>query len=132
MGIELAEAKHFKPGDFIMINDVPCRVFDNMKSAPGKHGHLKCRIIAQGIFDGRKREEFAPGDGKLGKPSIDKRQAQVLSVDDKTAQLMDIETFENFDAQIPSELSGKVQPGINVEYWVIADTTKAIMEVKSG
>ena len=130
MGIELTEAKHFKKGDFIMVEGIPCRVNDNMKSAPGKHGHLKCRIIATGIFDGRKREAHAPGDGKLEKPSIDKREAQVLSVAGTTAQVMDTETFETFDSQIPAELQGKVTEGGNVEYWIIAEATKAIMEVK--
>ena len=91
---------------------------------------LVSRIIAASIFDGRKKEAHAPGHDKLEQPSIDKREAQVLSVSGSTAQLMDTLSFETFDAQIPSELQGKVSDGGNVEYWVIADETKAIMEVK--
>lgn len=130
MEVEQVEAKHFKRGDYIVIDDAPCRVTDNAKSAPGKHGHLKCKIAAVGIIDGKTRMEFKPGDAKLGSPRIDKRDAQVLAVSGNTATVMDTETFEQFDAGIPEEMQGKVADGSTVEYWNIGGVIKAIMATK--
>lgn len=128
MSVEQVEAKHFKRGNFIMIDEVACRVLDNSKSAPGKHGHLKCKIEATGLLDGKKRMIMKPGEAKIPCPLIDKRAAQVLSLNGKTAQLMDMVTYETFDTQIPDDVTGVTEGG-EVEYWVIA-RTKVIRAVK--
>ena len=121
MSIEQVEAKHFKKGNYIMVDDIPCRVVDNSKSAPGKHGHLKCKIEAIGLMDGKKRMIMKPGESKIPSPIIDKRAAQVLTINGKTAQLMDMVTYDTFDTQIPDDVSGVAEGG-EVEYWVIAGT----------
>lgn len=121
MSIEQVEAKHFKKGNYIMVDDIPCRVVDNAKSAPGKHGHLKCKIEAIGLLDGKKRMVMKPGESKIPSPIIDKRAAQVLTINGKTAQLMDMVTYETFDTQIPDDVTGVAEGG-EVEYWVIAGT----------
>ncbi|MCK4550466.1 MAG: translation initiation factor IF-5A [Candidatus Aenigmarchaeota archaeon] len=128
MSVEQVEAKHFKRGNFIMVDDVACRVLDNSKSAPGKHGHLKCKIEATGLLDGKKRMIMKPGEAKIPCPIIDKRAAQVLSLSGKTAQLMDMVTYDTFDTQIPDDVTGVTEGG-EVEYWVIAGT-KVIRAVK--
>ncbi len=128
MSVEQVEAKHFKRGNFIMVDDVACRVLDNSKSAPGKHGHLKCKIEATGLLDGKKRMIMKPGEAKIPCPIIDKRAAQVLSLSGKTAQLMDMVTYDTFDTQIPEDVAGVTEGG-EVEYWVIAGT-KVIRAVK--
>lgn len=129
MAVEQVEAKHFKKGSYIMIDDVPCRVVDNAKSAPGKHGHLKCKIEAIGVIDNKKRMLMKPGDAKIPCPIIDKRQAQVVSVSGDHVQLMDMETYEMFETLIPDELKGSVTDGAEVEYWAI-EGVNSIMSVK--
>jgi len=64
-------------------------------------------------------------------PIIDKRTAQVLSITEDMANVMDAETYETFDIKIPSEFKDQVQEGVNVLYWVILDQ-KIIKEVKPG
>lgn len=123
------EAKHFKKGDYIMIDDVPCKVTDNAKSAPGKHGHLKCKITAVGLIDGNKKIIVKPGDAKITAPIVDKREAQVVSIQGDHVQLMDTETYEMFDLEIPKEAEGTPSEGGTAEYWVIGDT-KVIMAFK--
>ncbi|NPA38252.1 MAG: translation initiation factor IF-5A [Candidatus Nanohaloarchaeota archaeon] len=130
MEVIMKEAKQFRKGDFIMIDDVPCRVVDISLSKPGKHGSAKARIVAVGIIDGKKREISKPGDSKIPAPIIDKRDGQVITVSDDQAQIMDLETYEVFDALVNEELKGKLTEGVNVEYWVIAGTVKMIMRVK--
>ena len=49
---------------------------------------------------------------------IDKRKGQVLSVGDK-ASVMDMESFETIDMEVPEELKAEIEPNSNVEYWDI-------------
>ncbi len=49
-------------------------------------------------------------------PIIEKRVAQVISVSDGKAQLMDMESYEVFDADIPEELKDKMNEGTQVTY----------------
>jgi translation initiation factor 5A len=52
---------------------------------------------------------------------IDKRQAQVLSVSEDIASIMDSENFENFDLKIPEELKDSLVDGVTVEYWDVEE-----------
>jgi len=107
-----------KKGDWVVIEGVACKVSSIQVSRPGKHGHAKVRIEAMGI-DGKKRILLAPGHDSIDSPIIEKRIAQVLSVQGDTANVMDSETFETFDLEIPEELKGKIKEGVNVLYWKI-------------
>ena len=107
-------AKTMRPGRFILIDGVPCRVVNVETSAPGKHGSAKVRITAIGIFDGSKRTLLKPGDADVEAPMILKKRAQVVSVTDKTAQLMDLETYETFELPIPEDIKN-IKAGGEVE-----------------
>ena len=58
-----------------------------------------------------------PGHDKFEVPMIEKKNAQVLSITGNTASLMDNETFENLDLEIPEDLQGSIGEGSSVEYW---------------
>ena len=62
-----------------------------------------------------------PGHDNIDVPVIDKRSAQVLSIHGNTANVMDSETYETFDLNIPEELKSECVEGCNVLYWVILD-----------
>ena len=130
MEVVMKEAKQYRKGDFIMIDNVPCRVVDITLSKPGKHGSAKARIVAVGIIDGKKRDISKPGDSKIPAPIIDKRDAQVITLTDEGAQIMDLQTYEIFDAIVNEDIKEEVKEGVNVEYWVIAGTVKMVMRVK--
>jgi translation initiation factor 5A len=120
-----------KKGSYIVVEGAPCRVTDIQMSAPGKHGHAKARVTAVGILDNKKRVFVKPGDAKVDVPIINKRQAQVISIktntqtiDGKTitehvANVMDLESYETFDMEIPEELVNKVVEGSQVLYWEV-------------
>jgi len=109
-----------KRGSNVMIEGEPCRVTDVQVSRPGKHGHAKVRLSAIGIIDEKKRIIVKPGHDKIDVPIIDKRTAQVLSVQGKKINVMDIETYETFDLEVPDDFDGKVTDGVNVLYWSLA------------
>ena len=113
-------ATELKPGNYAII-EVPCIVKSVDISKTGKHGSSKVRIEAIGIVDGKKRIVVLPGSERVAIPTIEKRKAQVLSVNkqEMKAELMDLETFENVEASVDEELKDKIDEGKNVEYWKV-------------
>ena len=118
-----------KKGTSLVIDGVACTVIDVQTSKPGKHGHAKCRIEATGMIDGRKKIIVVPGHDKLDSPIIEKKAAQVLSIHDEVANVMDSESFETFDLKIPNDLKGRVIEGVTITYWIILDE-KIMREVR--
>ncbi|MDE1855961.1 MAG: translation initiation factor IF-5A [Candidatus Micrarchaeota archaeon] len=104
-----------KPGRYLLIDGVPCKVVDIETSAPGKHGSAKVRITAIGMFDGSKRTLLKPSHSDVEAPVIAKKKAQVVSITGSTAQLMDLESYETYDLAVPEELSGTIKAGAEVE-----------------
>jgi translation initiation factor 5A len=118
------------PGNYVIIDGVACTVSSTQTSRPGKHGHAKVRLEGVGLIDGKKRVIVMPGHDNIEVPIIDKRNAQVLSVSNDVANVMDSETYETFDLKIPDELKDKVVEGVTVLYWVILED-KVMKQVKS-
>ena len=88
--------KDLKPGSFVIIEDMPCRVEKVQVSTTGKHGHAKIRIEAMGLLDNRRRNMIAPSHEEVSVPIILKKQAQVLAIVGGKAQLIDLSTYETF------------------------------------
>ncbi|MCX6773841.1 MAG: translation initiation factor IF-5A [Candidatus Micrarchaeota archaeon] len=108
-------AKDLKPGRYVIIDDIPCRVVSMDTSKPGKHGAAKMRIVAIGIFDGQKKNLLTSSDGDVHIPVINKFNAQVISLSGDTVQLMNKDTFEMFEAYVPEDLKADVIEGRDVE-----------------
>ena len=118
-------------GGYMVIEGEPCHIVDITKSKPGKHGSAKARITAVGVFDGVKRSFVKPVDLNAEVPIIDKRTGEVFAVNPTGVQIMDLETYEYFDAPYPQEeeLKAKLVPGAEIEYWRILGKMK-IMRAK--
>jgi translation initiation factor 5A len=125
------DAGSMKPGSFIVMEGAACKVVDVQVSKPGKHGHAKSRITAVGLLDGKKRVEVMPGHDMVDVPIIGKKTAQVLSITGNTANVMDVDTYETFDMEIPSELQGQVVEGVQILYWVVL-TEKVMKQIKGA
>ena len=97
-------------------------------SKTGKHGHAKCRIEAANMFAGNKKIFVIPGHDKLEIPLVNKNKAQVLSLAEGKASVMDLESFETIDIDVPEELKSEIAENDNVEYWNIED--KLLMKRK--
>lgn len=119
--MELKYATELKVGNLVVIDNVPCVVKSVDISKTGKHGASKVRIEALGILDAKKRIVVMPGSERLAVPIIEKRKAQLLSLNkqQRQATVMDLESFETFDVLVDPEIVEKVQEGAQVEYWKI-------------
>ncbi len=124
------EASHVKVGMYLMMDDAPCKVVNVQQSAPGKHGHKKCRIQGSGLFDGKTRVALATGHDRLQSPIINKRVCQILNISGDMANCMDMETYETMDIPIPPEFKGKYTEGGEAAYWVMG-SLKVLREPKS-
>ena len=115
---EQAEARELKEGRFMLIDDEPCKIDSIEKSKPGKHGASKARIEARSIFTNAKRTLLGTVSDKVWVPIVDRRQAQLISFHAGHAQLMDKETFETFDMDVPEEFQEGLVAGSDVSYIV--------------
>jgi len=120
-----------KQGSYIVIEGEPCQIVEVTHSKPGKHGSAKARLVGIGVFDGVKRSLVSPVDARVEVPKIEKKTGQVVSTSEGSIQLMDLENYEIFWSDLPSdeETRSKLAAGAEVEYWVVLGKKK-IMRVK--
>ena len=131
-----ADLGSVKEGSYIILDGEPCKVVSREHFKPGKHGSAKVRLVAISIFTGSKKSYVSPAESRVDIPMIDKRSGQITSVMNDSVQLMDLATFEVFETPKPSpeemgELGGRLEPGMEVEYWSMMGRNK-IMRVKGG
>ena len=110
-----AVAKELKEGKYVLIDDVPCRIANIDSSKPGKHGAAKMRITGIGIFDGQKKNLLTPGDADVEVPIIERKSVQIMSVAGNTVQVMDSQTYEVYDMELPAEFADKATAGKEAE-----------------
>lgn len=113
--------KKLKKGNFILINDIPCKVMNVNLSKSGKHGGAKCRIDGMGIFDGKRKSIVKPADSKVDVPIIVKKKAQILAIIGDKAQLMDLSDYSTLELDIPDELKNTLNSGEEINYYEVAD-----------
>ena len=108
-----------KIGQYVIIDDEPCRIVEYEKSKPGKHGAAKARIVGISVFTGQKKSLISPVDAKTEVPMIDKRTGQLISISGDTVQVMDMENYQTFETPMPedTDLRASLSAGNEVEYW---------------
>jgi translation elongation factor IF5A len=128
MVLKIIDAHSSKPGTIIMIDGEACTVKSNDISKTGKHGSSKCRIQAVSVFTDKKKIIAVPGSERFDVPNVEKHRAQVLSVAEETASVMDLESFETTDIKFYPELKEEIASEKQVEVWDI-EGKKMIMRV---
>ena len=121
---EMKEIRELKVGRYVNIDDEPCKILSISTSKPGKHGSAKANIDAASIFTGAKKSLVGPVSTKVQVPLIDKRKAQILSVQGDEVQIMDLETYENITMAINPDHECSLEPGAEILYIVAMDRHK--------
>ena len=121
-----------KVGSYAVIDGEPSRIVSIDKSKPGKHGSAKFRCTAISLLDDSKRSFVNPVDASVQIPIVEKKNAQVVSVNPTSVQLMDLESYEIIDVVMPTdeEIKSKLASGKELEYWNIMGRYR-IQRVKS-
>ena len=121
MSINYVYLGDVKVGTYIIIDGEPCRVVEISGAKTGKHGSAKAHVVAIGLFSGSKKTLTAPVDQRVESPVIEKRVGQILADLGNSFQVMDMETYETYEVEKPSDsqLLEKLKPGVQVEYWEV-------------
>lgn len=113
------EAGKVREGSYIIIDGDPCEVRSVSKSSPGKHGSAKAKIKAKGVFDGKNRHITKPVDSNMMSPSVERKTGQVVSKEGSIAQVMDMDTYETEEMELPEDLDAS--EGDEIEFQVFDD-----------
>jgi translation initiation factor 5A len=98
------QAGNLKKGDFVCINDFPCRVIDISVSKTGKHGHAKANITAVDIFTNKKYEDSSPSSHTMPCPVVKRTEFQLLDIgSDGALSLMDENNNTREDLSLPAD-----------------------------
>ena len=108
------EAGKVRNGTYVIIEDKPCEVRSVSKSSPGKHGSAKAKIKAKGLFDGKNKHITKPVDSMMMSPDVENKVGQIVSKEDDIAQVMDMDTYETEEMQLPEGID--VSEGEEIEY----------------
>lgn len=127
--IKKEHAGSLKPGNYVIFDGVAYIVKSVQISKTGKHGHAKARVEAIGIMDDKKVIKLMPGHDAVDVPIIEKKNAQVLSIQDGKATVMDIDSYETFEMNIPKDLEDQVREGSQILYWTVLNE-KLMKQVK--
>ena len=119
MAFKLLNATELRVGSFAMIDGEAFQIKNMDISKTGKHGHAKCRFEAVSLTGGKKKVLVVPGHERFEIPMIGKNKAQILSLTPESANVMDLESYENLELNIPEDLKGTLKEEDNVEYWDI-------------
>jgi translation initiation factor 5A len=111
---EQNEVRDLQEGNYVMIDDTPCKITSYSTSKPGKHGSAKARVEGTGVFDGQKRNFTQPVDQKVWVPIVERKQGQVVSVSGDDMQVMDLDTYDTITMRIPEDLDPS--PDDEIEY----------------
>ncbi len=131
MSLNYVSLGDVKVGNYIIIDNEPCKVVEITKAKTGKHGSAKAHVVAIGLFSGSKKTLTAPVSQRVAMPIIEKRVAQVIADLGNAFQIMDLETYETFEVEKPTDpdLLSKIAPGKEVEYWEVMGK-RMIMRVR--
>ncbi len=129
MDKKVTTAGSLKEGNYVILDNEACVVRSIQLSKTGKHGSMKCRLEAITLINDKKKVQIFPSSDKIEVPIIEKKEAQVLSIKDDTANVMDLETYETFDVKISEDFKDQVKEGLQVSYWIIMGQ-KIIRQVK--
>ncbi|KAF5427846.1 translation initiation factor 5A [Candidatus Methanomarinus sp.] len=126
---EQTEVRTLKEGRYVIIDDEPCVIKSVSHSKPGKHGSAKARVDAVGIFDNQKRSIISPVTQKIYVPLVERKNGQVLSISNNTAQIMDMGDYSTIELPIPDEYKNVVEAGKDIQYLVAMGKMKLDMRV---
>ena len=139
---KVVDVSKIKKGGYIMHDNEAYRVIDITHSKAGKHGHGKYRIDAVSVIGSKKISIVVSSGHKIDVPIIEKHNAQILTIEEKVetinnkkivkkiANVMDLDSYETFDLEVPEELMNEVKEGDKVMYWTVLDAKVMKQKIK--
>ena len=84
-----------KKGQYVCINNRPCKIIDYSSMKNGKHGHCKSTILAVDIFTKKKVEYSQPASNTIDVPEVVRGEYILISLnEDGICELKKLKTNE--------------------------------------
>ena len=112
--IKFAQVGQLKEKQFIIIDDIICKIDTIDKSKPGKHGAAKIRMTATGVFNNKKMNLLKPSNTSVETPIMDKGNAQLIADLGDKYQIMDKENYQTYEVE-KSDFNN-LSTGTEIEY----------------
>ena len=131
---KVVDVGKIKKGGYIIADNEACKVVDIAHSKAGKHGAGKYRMQVISVIGNKKKSVVMTSGSKVDVPIIDKHDAQILTIEERVqtignetikkriASVMDLESYETFEIEIPDDMKGDVKEGVKVLYWDVLGT----------
>jgi len=108
--IERIQVNSIRVGSYILLDDVVVRVVETHTAKPGKHGSAKMLINAVEVITGKQKSGFCHTGGMIDVPVIDRKEYQLLDVNDNFLSLLDHNGNTRDDITIESnEIGDKIR-----------------------
>ena len=103
-------------GRCIILNEKPYRIRDIRNVVISKHSHTRTKITLEDVFTGEKIEKTLPPHENVREVDIPRKRGQLIAKLGDTAHIMDLVSFETFDAVINEELLNELTEGDEVTF----------------
>ena len=111
----MIEIKRLKPGHYIIHKEQPHRVLKNQIVVTGTHSHTKNKLELQNMLNDKYETLTFPPHEHMDNVDIIRKKAQLLSMQENLAQIMDLVSYETFNAAI-KDGSDDLEEGDEVSY----------------
>jgi len=123
----MADVKKLKKDTYIIHENEPC-IIKSIEFLPNKSNPL-VKIEIEGIFSGKSYDAQLSMHDSIQEADLTRKCATVISKKKNKVQIIDVATFETFDAQISKELLAKAEQGDNITYIAFGNAAK-VLEVR--
>ena len=113
---KMPTASELERGSYFIHNGEPVRVLRKEVIVVGTHSHSKLKLYIQGLNEKSERSVNFHHTDKVEIVDIIKKLAQVISKTNNKIQIMDMVSYETFNANAPSELFNELNENDQVTF----------------
>ncbi len=109
-------ATELERGTYFIYNNEPVRILRKEVIVVGTHSHSKLKFYIQGLNEKSERSVNFHHTDKVEIVDIVRKLGQIISKSSNNVQVMDMVSYETFDANTPSELFNQLNEGDQVTF----------------
>lgn len=113
----MIDVKRLSKGDYIVYRDMPYLVKGIGSKITGTHSHTVTKIELEGLFDKNRETITRSPHEKIEDIEIVRRLGQYIApLKDNMVQVMSMDSYEIFDAEVLPEVMPGISDGCSVTY----------------
>ena len=123
----MIDLKKLKKGNYIIHENEACIIKD-IETLTSKNSPV-IKLELEGLFSGKHYNSHVLINQNIQEADLTRKCGTIISKKNNKLEIMDIQTFETFNADIDPELLERAQEGDNITF-VHSDTSTKIIEVR--